>query len=448
MVRSGPVKCIPLPAGSRATRKCRRRIAWALVISAIWLGTTAAQATAPGEGSRPATVVLISMDGTRPADLRPDVLPSLVALAQRGARAERLIPEFPTNTFPNHVTLITGVSPERHGIVSNAFIDPLRGMFEKREIPTWIQVAPIWSLLAERGIPSAALYWVGSEGSWRGRGGPRYWRPFSSATREEEKVEQILAWLDLPPEERPRLITSWFHGADHAGHVYGPGTSQVAEVLREQDKAISSLVAGLDARELWGSTTLIFVSDHGMTTATRRVDLGSRLRDAGIAARVLGIGGFASVYVESAARARGVEVARGLGLSAWIREEAPESLRVRHPRFGDVVVVAPLGTAIVREGLVLTGFHGYPPELPEMSAIMLAAGRRVPSGLKLSAVRSVDIAPTVLSLLDTPVPEWMEGRPIAAFLPRTSRSRSSTLERERNASGSPVLASAVSEEVR
>jgi arylsulfatase A-like enzyme len=321
-------------------------------------------------------------------------------------------------------------------------------MFEKREIPTWIQVAPIWSLLAERGIPSAALYWVGSEGSWRGRGGPRYWRPFSSATREEEKVEQILAWLDLPPEERPQLITSWFHGADHAGHVHGPGAPQVAEVLREQDKAISSLVAGLDARELWGSTTLIFVSDHGMTTATRRVDLGSRLRDAGIAARVLGIGGFASVYVESAARARGVEVARGLGLSAWIREEAPESLRVRHPRFGDVVVVAPLGTAIVREGLVLTGFHGYPPELPEMSAIMLAAGRRVPSGLKLSAVRSVDIAPTVLSLLDTPVPEWMEGRPIAAFLPRTSRSRSSTLERERNASGSPVLASAVSEEVR
>ena len=156
---------------------------------------------------RQATVILISLDGTRPADVTAERLPSLFALGARGARAERLVPSFPSNTFPNHVTLVTGVAPERHGLVDNSFIDPERGLFRKKEIATWIEVEPLWSQLARRGIVSASYYWVGSEGAWPGGHAPRYWKPFSSATNEETKVVQILAWLDLPEADRPRFIT-------------------------------------------------------------------------------------------------------------------------------------------------------------------------------------------------------------------------------------------------
>ena len=427
MVRSGPVKCIPPP---NARRRRRSRLFRGLLLVLLFDGAAAGSAHSAAVDDTPASaVVMISMDGVRPSEVAPELLPSLVELAERGARAERLIPEFPTNTFPNHVTLVTGVAPERHGIVDNAFIDPILGSFEKREIPAWIEVQPLWSLLADRGMVSASFYWVGSEGDWRDRGGPRYWRPFSSETPEREKVEQILEWLDLPPADRPRLVTSWFRGADHAGHVYGPGSPQVAEQLRAQNAAVESLVAGVRARGLWRSTTLIFVSDHGMTSASRRVDLGSALREAGVSATVIGIGGTASVYLGAPApgaadRARSVEVARGLGLSAWTRAEAPSGLRVGHRRFGDVVVVAPVGTAIVREGLTLEGFHGYPPAAPEMSAILVAAGRRVPAGVILPPIRSVDVAPTVLSLLGIPAPAWMEGTPIAAFEPETPKAMS------------------------
>ena len=172
------------------------------------------------------------MDGTRPADVAAGRLASLSRLAERGAVAEKLLPSFPSNTFPNHVTLVTGVAPERHGIVDNTFFDPERGLFEKQDIPSWIEVEPIWSLVARAGILSASFYWVGSEGEWPGGAGPRYWKPFSGRTGEKEKVEQILAWLDLPEPERPHLITSWFHGADHASHAHGPDSEEVVRSLK------------------------------------------------------------------------------------------------------------------------------------------------------------------------------------------------------------------------
>lgn len=362
------------------------------------------------------TVIMISFDGTRPDDLIQGRIPSLSGLAARGAAAERLVPSFPSNTFPNHVTLVTGVAPERHGVVDNTFVDPERGLFEKQDIPSWIEIEPIWSLLAGAGIASASFHWVGSEGAWPSGGGPRYWKPFSSRTKEGEKVEQILAWLDLPPGERPHLITSWFHGADHESHLHGPDSEQVVHSLAAQDRAFQVLLDGIAERSLWPTTTVLVVSDHGMMVPANRVDLGAALREAGIVGRVIGIGGFASVRVRDADEDRAIEIARTLGLSAWRREDAPAELRVGNPRFGPLVVVAPRGTAIVYEGLVLTGFHGHRPEVVEMAAIFIAAGRGISPGTQLPAVRNVDVAPTVLRLLGVAVPEWMEGRPLAGLV--------------------------------
>jgi len=376
--------------------------------------------------ARETAVILISMDGTRPEDVTPEELPSLIAMSQRGVVAERLIPVAPSNTFPNHVTLATGVAPERHGIVNNAFIDARRGRFQKKEIPDWIETEPLWSILSRHGIVSCSYYWVGSEGPWRSGHGPSRWVPFSKRTSEKTKVEQILAWLELPEPERPRLITSWFRGADHAGHLHGPGSRQVKESLRAQNRALATLVLSLENRSLLDSTTLIVVSDHGMSAATRRVDLAAALAKEGVRARVLGVGGFASVYLDegrpaaeggSAGAARVVEVARGLGLAATPREAAPASLRVGHPRFGDVVVTAPVGTAIAGSDLDLVGFHGYDPNDPSMAAIFLALGRGARPGTRLPAVRALDVAPTVLALLGVEVPAWMEGRPLVELIP-------------------------------
>jgi len=363
-----------------------------------------------------ATVVLVSLDGTRPADLTTKNLPSLVGLAARGARAERLVPVSPSNTFPSHVSLVTGVSPARHGIVNNSFRDPVKGVFDKQNAADWLESEPLWSILEGHGIATAAYHWVGSEGAAPGFRAPRHWLPFSKSTREKEKVEQILAWLDLPESEgRPRFIASWFRGADHAGHDHGPGSDAVHRALIEQDPAIRALAEGIEARGLLATTTLIVVSDHGMAAAERRIDLGARLGEQGIRAHVFGIGGFASVDLGRTGSAdpqlakRPIALGEGLGLAA-----EPGS-GLGNPRFADLVVRAPMGTAIVYRGLFVEGFHGYDPNSPEMAAILVAWGRGVAPGSLLPAVRAIDVAPTVLQLLGVATPDGMEGRAIAGI---------------------------------
>jgi predicted AlkP superfamily pyrophosphatase or phosphodiesterase len=378
-------------------------------------------------GAEPArTVIMISLDGTTPADVRAAKLPTLEALARRGTAATRLVPVFPTNTFPNHVSLVTGVVPAVHGIVNNAFLDPLRGLFRYSNDPTWIEVEPLWAIVSRHGVVSAAYHWIGSEGPWRNGHGPRYWKAFDSETPESEKVEQILAWLDIEsPEDRPRLVTSWFHGADATGHRFGPGSSAVHAALRGQDRALARLLEGLDERGIFETATLLLVSDHGMAPVSLSVDLKAALRARGIEAGVFGGGGLATVSLSGGAHEvdEVVAVASSLGLDARSPGAASRDLPMANPRFGDVAVLAPAGTAISSSpGPPMRGAHGYPPDEPDMGALLIAAGGGVCSGCRLPAVRTLDVAPTVLTWLGIAPPAWMEGRPIASLVSEGSAS--------------------------
>jgi hypothetical protein len=378
-------------------------------------------AAAPGWAETPPSVILISLDGTRPANLAGDDLPTFAALRRRGAWATRLIPVFPTNTFPNHVTLVTGVVPDVHGIVNNDFVDPERGEFHKSADPSWLLAEPLWSIAAAHGVVSASYFWVGSEGPWRSGRGPRYWMPFDDEVPEKKKVRQILAWL-AGPEPRPRLITAWFHGVDGPSHRTGLETPIVRRTLQAQDAALGMLVAGLDASGAFAHTTLLIVSDHGMAPVYNRIDFAAALHTAGVKGEVYGVGGMATVSFEKDGYTQFIDktlsVARGLGLQAWPREETPRELRARSRRFGDVVVVAPVGLAIQSgRGPKMYGAHGYLPQEASMGALLLAVGRGAPAGADLGELRSLDVAPTVLRLLGLPVPDTMEGQPIARLVP-------------------------------
>ena len=385
----------------------------------------------------PRTVIVISLDGTMPSDLDDSELVTLRALRGLGAAAERLRPSFPTNTFPNHMTLVTGVAPEVHGIVNNVFGDPERGVFRYENDPTWSEVEPIWAIAARNGVVSAAYFWIGSEGPWRNGFGPRHWESFSSWVSESKKVEKILAWLDLEdPAERPRLITSWFHGADGAGHKHGPGSGPVRDALRRQDRALAKLVEGIAARGGFDAVTLLLVSDHGMAPVEGTVDLKAEFRRAGLDAKVRGGGGVALVSLRGgpAALDRAVSVATSLGLVAVRPGTRDSTLRLGNPRFGDLVAIAPVGIAIT-SGSTLRGSHGYLPDEPAMGGLLIAVGRGISAGSRLGVVRALDVAPTVLAWLGIARPEWMEGRPIVGLasesaLPARKARRPGTGERD------------------
>jgi predicted AlkP superfamily pyrophosphatase or phosphodiesterase len=379
-------------------------------------------------------VVLLSLDGVRYDYLDRDALPAFSRLARDGLRAEGLQPVFPSSTFPSHVSLATCATPDRHGIVANSFVDRERGLFNYDNDASWIQAEPLWVAAERQGARAATFFWVGSETPWQGVAASHRMAPFDGSVPDSEKVDQILAWLDLPAAERPRLVMSWWHGADEEGHAYGPGAPEVHEAMKRQDHELGRLLAGLDARGAWGTTTLMLVSDHGMTELSESVDPLDLLEAQGIGGRFVSGGPFGHLFLDDPARAG--EAAAALDalpqVEAWTADAIPERFHYRHPtRTGDVFVLAEPPFRLGGGSLFLDlrfalgsllgrtqGAHGYDPARhPEMRGIFLAAGRGVPAGARSGDVRSLDVAPTVARLLGIEPPRGCEGQPIEAIAP-------------------------------
>ncbi len=374
-------------------------------------------------------MILLSLDGTRHDYPERTETPALDRIERDGVRANVLIPVAPANTFPNHVSLATGTYPDRHGIVGNSFIDTERGRFHKSNDASWIAAEPIWVAAERQGVRAAAFFWVGSETDWNGTGASYRRAPFDSAIPESAKVDQILEWLALPQAERPRLILSWWHGCDSRAHKRGPDHPSVESQLRAQDAELGRLLSELDRRAAWAHTTLLVVSDHGMSAVSRPVDPVARLEEKGVKAKLIRAGGTGFVWLdEPERREEALAILRGIeGVRAWPSESLPEGLRFHYPnRSGHIIVMvdAPgvfayaraFNRALIAMGRLAgakRGMHGFAPEHPEMHAIFYAMGRGVTAGLRIDRVRAIDVAPTVSRLLGIDPPRDSEGVALA-----------------------------------
>ncbi len=222
---------------------------------------------APQQLSKP-YVILVSLDGFRYDYPKLYHATHLLALATQGASApDGMIPSYPSVTFPNHYTIVTGLYPEHHGIVANSFYDPARkGTYSYRDNNTvtdgaWYGGTPLWVVAEQQGMRSASFFWVGSEADIQGVR-PSYYLKFDGSFPNAKRVEQVLAWLRLPPEQRPHFITLYFSDTDTAGHQYGPDSPQVADAVHELDNEIGKLADGIKDSNL--PVDLIVVADHGM----------------------------------------------------------------------------------------------------------------------------------------------------------------------------------------
>ncbi len=306
--------------------------------------------------------------------------------------------------------------------MANTFRDRERGLYRYSNDASWIDAEPLWVAAERQGVRAATFFWVGSESDWRGTGASLRRAPFDSRVGEAEKVDQILAWIDLGPEARPRLILSWWHGTDHVGHEYGPDDPAIGVQLARQDRELERLLAGIDARDLWPHLTLFVVSDHGMSAASRAVDVVALLKREGIRARLIPAGGAGHVTLS-----KPDELARALallndrpGVHAHASDALPAELRAsRADRCGDLVVlVDPPGAFSLRAlGAGNRGMHGYRPRHPDMGAIFYALGRGIPAGLAPDHVRAIDLAATVSALLGIEPPTASEGTPIPGIAP-------------------------------
>lgn len=390
--------------------RARRLAGLALVLALVVCADRGVRSAADG---RPVVIVL-SWDGTRHDYPERAETVALARMQREGARAERLVPVFPSSTFPNHTSLATGTYPDRHGIIDNRFTDRQGRTFNYSNDASWIEAEPLWAAAERQGVRAAVYFWVGSETDWRGRGATYRMKPFDAKVGEAAKVDQILAWLDLPPGERPGLILSWWHGCDGVGHEQGPDSPEIPAQLRAQDAQLARLLEGIDARRAWDRATLIVTSDHGMAAARDALDPGPILAQHAIEARIGYAGGEAQVYLADAGqRDAALAALRAVpGLRAYTAESLPASYRSVFPgRSGDLTLVADPPRVLAR-AFTDGGGHGYDPELPEMGAIFFALGRGVPAAARLGVVRAIDVAPTAAALLGIDPPAQSEGAPL------------------------------------
>jgi alkaline phosphatase D len=356
-------------------------------------------------------VVLVSLDGFRYDYAKKYGARHLLAIAAHGASApEGMIPAYPSLTFPNHYTIVTGLYPEHHGIVGNSFYDPERNeTYSYRDTKTntdgsWYGGTPLWSLAEKQGMRSACFFWPGSEAKIAGER-PSYYLHYDDHFPDEQRISQVIAWLKLPPEQRPHFITLYYPNVDHAGHEYGPDSPQTAEAVRHVDALMGTLEADLKALAL--PIDLIIVSDHGMAKIQGSwIDLDKFASLDGL----ITVG--SNLYAPNEAAANHVYQklkAADASFMVYRRENVPAELHFNsNPREGDPIIVA-RGPYAIRahvpppdreDRAPAVGNHGFDPTMmPEMKAVFYAEGPDIRAGLKLKPFENVNVYPLIVKLL-------------------------------------------------
>lgn len=402
----------------------RSAFRWAVLL----LLTLASLIPIASHGQEPIVIVL-SWDGMRHD--YPDLgdFPGLRRVEEEGVRAQSLIPVYPSSTFPGHVSIATGAPPGVHGIVDNSFYDRKKGSYAYSSDANWIDAEPVWITAERQGVKAATFFWVGSETDWRDQGASYRITPFNASTPESEKVDQIIKWLDLAEAERPRLIMSYWSGTDGTAHRKGPDHPDIVKVIKEQDKQLQRLLAAIDNRELWPRTTLLIVSDHGMTAVSHSVEVQTVLENAGFDVRVVGGDSVQHLFL---ADMKDEDQVLGIlkkkpQIEVYRQSELPESFQLAHPdRVGDIIVTTNPPYSLRRSNSLLKitqdlitnlmdwnlGLHGYSPEHPDMAGIFLAMGNGINKS-KLGSVHQLNVAPTITSLLGIDAPLDAKAPPIS-----------------------------------
>ena len=363
----------------------------------------------------PPPLILISIDGLHPDTLARVAPPTLSRWQREGTHARWMQPAYPTLTFPNHYTLVTGLEPDRHGVVHNRMVDADLGPFRLSlraavSDGRWYEAEPLWATAQRHDLRSATLFWPGSEARIAGVR-PDDWLPYAGDMPANERVDRVLRWLDRDRPRRPHLITLYFADVDEAGHTHGPDAPAVDASLRHVDAALARLDRGLARRGLRDAVHLIVVSDHGMaavdTARPRRLDAGIALHDDEVVSsgEVIGVAPRAGREAAVASALLG----RHDGFECWRRESLPTRWRYgRHSRVPPIVCQADEGVHVTHAaraaagGAISRGAHGYAPEAASMRAVFIARGPWVRRGLTLAPIRAVDVHPLLLRLLSLP----------------------------------------------
>ena len=354
-------------------------------------------------------VVILSMDAFRWDLAGRSHTPTLDSLARAGTYAE-IYPVYPSNTFPSHYAMATGLHPDHHGVVNNNFYDRKIGrklsVFDAEDVrlPGFWSGEPIWNTAEKQGVRTASFYWVGSEYPIQGCR-PSIWKPFDKNVPFSDRADSVIAWLQLPEEVRPHLIMWYMEEPDGVGHRATPDSSATLSTVEHLDRILGDFFAEARRLDIFDQIDFIVLSDHGMATyyPENYVNLNDYLpRDSfdyvfdGVPTLLYP----KPTYTDSAYAI----LKRVPRVTVWRKNEIPEKFVYgKNPRIGDLFVLPDIGTYLQfrpESCPVFAATHGYDNFAPEMEAIFYAAGPSFKQNVELPVMANVNLYLIIARLLD------------------------------------------------
>ncbi|MEN2435235.1 ectonucleotide pyrophosphatase/phosphodiesterase [Weeksellaceae bacterium A-14] len=370
-------------------------------------------------------VIMISSDGYRYDYSQKYQATHLLQFSSEGVRAKAMYPSFPSITFPNHWSLVTGLYPAHHGLIDNYFYDYKRQAWYKMsskanaEDGSWYGGMPLWSLAESQGMLSASMQWVGSA-SDAGNYRPTYYYHYHEKFSPEDKVQKVVSWLKLPERVRPHFITLYFPEVDAAGHHFGPDTPQTEQAVKSIDNAIGNLVKQVRALGL-KNVNYIFVSDHGMIKVhtEKPLEIPEMLLDKNrfdiynsqtlLRVVVKNPAELKSVYHDlkkNKTHQYQVKLVKRMPGKLHFREKDD-----RYQRLGQILLIPEAPEIFLEKGKKTSeGKHGYNPyTTPEMKATFYAWGPAFKSHQTIPAFQNVNVYPLVAEILGLHITQGIDG---------------------------------------
>ena len=364
-------------------------------------------------------VLLISLDGFRWDYIdkyKPDFLSEF---AKESAHLTSLRPTFPTKTFPNHISIVTGSYPENHGIVANRFYAPdLKKTYNIKDSkavtnPDFYLRKPLWVIAEEQDMRTASYFWPSSEAAITGIY-PTHFKTYNHNALHHERIEGILNWYKLPSSERPQLITTYFHDIDSAGHRFGQDSPELIASINKVDDTIREMVSKV--RLLDFEVNIVIVSDHGMVDypAQNYEYLPTWLNDE---YKVLATNPIVLIYDEGKSKRTLAQTVTELNQQAnhyqcYQYQDIPTKFNAsKTNRIGDITCLTDKNWSIGFTGKTNKGNHGWSQfNTRDMDGIFYATGPAFKKNFQLDTVENINIMPLLAQILGLHITTPIDGK--------------------------------------
>jgi alkaline phosphatase D len=356
--------------------------------------------------NKDAYVVLVSMDGFRWDYAKQFNLQNLKQIAREGVHAKSMKPSYPSKTFPNHYSIVTGLYPDHHGIINNVFYDSqLNESFSlssnAKNDSRFYGGNPIWNVAEQQGVKTASFFWPGSDLDQRR---PSYYKNYDNKIPYGARIDTVLKWLQLPEKQRPHLVTLYFDEPDHTGHNFGPLSPENKKMVIKMDSIMGKISRKLDQLPIGKQINLIIVSDHGMADISnnKKVAVLDYLKPEWLGYKDV-INPIMSLqakpgYQDSIAKA----LKKIPHIKFWKSTEVPKRLHYgTNPRVHDFVIEADKGYSLVNKTSqnIKGGTHGYDNKEKDMHAIFYAKGPAFKVDKEVKTFQNVSVYPLIAHIL-------------------------------------------------